>query len=280
MTAGGIESVEVLGNESLRVTMLAPQDSVPRILADPTLGILHGRGSILGRADRFLIPIPQSPPPAIEFRVEPGTDPRDALDHGADVLVTRDPALVDYVSNRPEFTSFPLPWSRTYVLLQPTGAGRISGVFGVDSVASSLARDVARTEARPAQPPFWWRGPQACLVDLSFVAPQPTAARILYSLGDEVAKSIAERIVALAETRLRATGLSDRAFAAALREQGDLGYIVALPRQVSEPCRRSQALPHGAWIQPLIDTRARAIVRKGVPPLTVEWDGTLRLVQP
>jgi hypothetical protein len=40
------------------------------------------------------------------------------------------------------------------------------------------------------------------------------------------------------------------------------------------------AFPVGARIQPLIDTRAYAIVRKGSPPLTVEWDGTVRVAEP
>jgi hypothetical protein len=39
-------------------------------------------------------------------------------------------------------------------------------------------------------------------------------------------------------------------------------------------------LPPGVRSLPLIDTRAYAIVRKGVPPLTVEWDGTLRVGGP
>jgi hypothetical protein len=27
-----------------------------------------------------------------------------------------------------------------------------------------------------------------------------------------------------------------------------------------------------------VETRAHAIVRRGVPPMTVDWDGTLRLL--
>jgi hypothetical protein len=31
---------------------------------------------------------------------------------------------------------------------------------------------------------------------------------------------------------------------------------------------------------PLIDTRASVILRRGSPDLTVDWDGTIRLVNP
>lgn len=271
----GIDSAVALDDRTLRVVLGASRDSAPRLFADPLLSVDQRVVAVHERSSRVVVPNQ----PSIEFQLVPAGDPRDALDRGVDLIVTRDPAVSEYVSARPEFATAPLPWSRTYVLLQPAGAEPINGVFGVDSVARSLARDVARTEARPAEPPFWWRGPQACLLEDSSVLPRPKVPRILYSRSDEVAKSIAERIVALAAgTRLRAAGLSDGEFAAALREEGDLGYIVALPRQVPAPCYRSQILPHGARIQPLIDTRARAIVRRGVSPLTVDWNGTIKVV--
>jgi hypothetical protein len=271
----GIDSAVALDDRTLRVALRASRDSAPRLFADPLLSVDQRVAAVHERSSRVVVPNQ----PSVEFQLIPAGDPRDALDRGVDLLVTRDPAVAEYVSARPEFATAPLPWSRTYVLLQPAGAEPINGVFGVDSVARSLARDVARTEARPAEAPFWWRGLQACLVEDSSVLPRPKVPRILYSRSDEVAKSIAERIVALAAgTRLRAAGLSDAEFAAALREEGDLGYIVALPRQVPAPCYTSQILPQGARIQPLIDTRARAIVRRGVPPLTVDWDGTIKVV--
>jgi hypothetical protein len=271
----GIDSAIALDERTLRVALRASRDSAPRLFADPLLSVDRRVVTLHERSSRVVVPNE----PSVEFQLSPAGDPRDALDRGVDLIVTRDPAVAEYVSARPEFVTSPLPWSRTYVLLQPAGAELINGVFGVDSVARSLAQDVARTEARPAEAPFWWRGPQACLVDVSFVLPQPKTPRILYPRNDDVARSLAERIVALAAgTRLRAAGLSDAEFAGALREGDDLGYIVAFPRQVPAPCYRSQALPQGAWIQPLIDTRARAIVRRGVAPLTVDWDGTLKVV--
>jgi hypothetical protein len=94
-----------------------------------------------------------------------------------------------------------------------------------------------------------------------------------------VAAALAERIVALAEkATLRAAGLSDSGFADAYRAGQHLGYVMSMPRQVAAPCHYARQLMPGATIQPLIDTRASAIVRRGSPPLTVDWDGSVHPV--
>ena len=54
--------------------------------------------------------------PGIRFLVASG-DPRDLLDAGADLLLTRDPATLDYAATLPHFQSVPLAWQRTHVLL-------------------------------------------------------------------------------------------------------------------------------------------------------------------
>ena len=98
-------------------------------------------------------------------------------------------------------------------------------------------------------------------------------------VGDAVARGLAERIVALngADPGLRVEALSDSAFAASLRAGAARGYIVALSLYRDDSCTGDLPLPSGASIRPLIDTRARAIVRRGSPALTVDWDGTPRL---
>jgi hypothetical protein len=270
----GIDSATALDDRTLRVALGTTRDSGPGLFADPLLAVEHPMTRVQIQQRRVVV----SGRPTVDFQMSPSPDPKDALDSGIDLILTRDPTVAEYVSGRSEFTSFALPWSRTYVLLQPAGADLIEGVFGVDSVPLSLIRDVVRAEARPAQAPFWWSGPQACLLDMSLVAAPPRLPRIVYPLSDAVARSIAERIVALATgKRLRAVGLPDADFTAGLHSQNDLGYIIALPREVAAPCYRSRSLPHGARIQPLIDTRARVIVRRGVPPLMVDWDGTIEI---
>ena len=112
-------------------------------------------------------------------------------------------------------------------------------------------------------------------------APMATivGGRIVYRRDDKVARGLAERIVALTRdtVQLRTAALGPAEFAAALRGQRDRGYVLDLPRQALAPCHELAALPMRSTIQPLIDTRATAIVRRGSPALTVDWDGTVRL---
>jgi hypothetical protein len=259
-----LQSAVALDDRRISVTLGGSQDSVPMMLADPAFSL---------KID------PTQRPSGLKFEIEPSMDPRDALDRGADLMVTRDPALVDYVARRPEFSAFPLPWSRTFVLVQPAAARTIDMVTG-DAERRSLARDAVSADARAAEPPFWWNEVAACPSGLAS-GPIPGSSRVAYIRGDEVARGLAERIVALAGsgTGLRAAALEPADFARGLRTGSDPAYVVALPRHTLAPCRESAAWPAGARIQPLIDTRAYAIVRKGAPPLSVEWDGTVRVVE-
>jgi hypothetical protein len=259
-----LQSAVALDGRRISVTLGGPQDSVPIMLADPAFSLAID---------------PAQRPPGVRFELQAGKDPRDALDRGADLLVTRDPALVDYVAGRPEFSALPLAWSRTYVLVQPAAARPIDMVRG-DAERRSLASDAVSADARAAEPPFWWNEVAGCPNTLA-AGPIPGSSRIAYIRGDEVAQGLAERIVALAGpgTGLRAAALERAEFAGALRAGSDPAFVVAVPRRTLAPCRESAAWPGGARIQPLIDTRAYAIVRKGAPPLSVEWDGTVRVVE-
>ena len=195
-------------------------------------------------------------------------------------MVTRDPALVDYVARRPEFVALPLPWSRTYVLLQPPSGKPLDMVTG-EADRRSLARDAVSGNARAAEPPFWWNEVAACPAGR---APGSTtkSSRVVYIHGDEVAQGLAERIVALAGagTRLRVAALNPAELASALQSGSERAYVIAVPRRTLARCREIAGWPLSASIVPLIDTRAHAIVRKGAPPLAVDWDGTVRVLQP
>jgi hypothetical protein len=257
-----LQSAVALDDRRIAVTLSRPEDSVPKILADPAFAMAID---------------PAQRPPGVKFEIQTGMDPRDALDRGGDLVVTRDPALVEYVAARPEFTAFALPWSRTYVLLQPASAEPLDIVWG-DADRRSLARDAVSTDARAAEPPFWWNVVTACPTGMAS-GPTSASSRIAYIRGDEVARGLAERIVALAGSGagLRAAALEPADFATMLRSGSDRAYVIALPRHTLVPCRESAAWPGGARIQPLIDARAYAIVRRGAPPLAVEWDGTVRV---
>jgi hypothetical protein len=250
----GIQSAIAVDPQTLRVTLDEPSDSVPRLFADPALALPRDTTTV--------------------------TNPRDALDRGADLVITADPAVRDYVAHRPEFMNFALPWSRTYVLVQPSGAASMGGVLGRDSVARSLASDVVPAEARPAVGPFWWQEQKACRSAAPAIDAAPSIPRLAYPSSDRVAAALAERIVALADKpTLRAAGLSDSGFVETYQSGRYAGYVMALPSRVAAPCYRSRRLLPGAVIVPLIDTRATAIMRRGSPPITVDWDGNVRPVE-
>jgi hypothetical protein len=253
------------------------RDTIPTVLAEPALAMLDALPSVGGPIHRFDIP-PRDGRPFIEFQLAQNGDPRDAIDRGVDLAVTRDPAVVEYVSGRPEVTTYPLPWSRTYVLLQPAGARPINRVSGVDTLRRSLAHDAVPAEARPAALPFWSDSLARCASPAPAERQAASFSRVVYPYGDEVARGLAERIVALSgDAQFRAAPLAPADFAAALRQAAERAYVVPVQRYTLNPCRETAGWPAGASIQPLIDTRATAIVRRGSPPLTVDWDGTIRV---
>lgn len=268
VTAIGVDSAFIQADGRLSVTMREPLDSGPRLFADPALAVSHQTDPAAWLISGAGLVRRHTLPGVLDFRVEPGVDQRDAFDRGADLMVTRDPELLEYAARRPEFATFPLPWNRTYVLLWPADA---------DSTPRRT-RDAVRAEARPAEPPFWWDDLAAC-AERAVPSSRPGSSRVVYVRGDNVARGLAERTVALASVGpgLRTAALEPAEFAASLRNGLDRAYVMELPRQTLTPCRDSSGWPGGATIQPLIDTRAHAIVRRGAPPLSLDWDGTLRL---
>jgi hypothetical protein len=71
-------------------------------------------------------------------------------------------------------------------------------------------------------------------------------------------------------------------FRAVLAAGRDVAYVLDLSSTEYTPCGALTELREAAsWLDvrsivPLLDTRARAIVRHDAATLTVEWDGTLR----
>ncbi|MFL5496711.1 MAG: hypothetical protein ACJ8DC_20205 [Gemmatimonadales bacterium] len=260
----GVEQFVALDPHRLAITFKATSTGLPASLADPALAL----------------PQPAHQRPVLVFRPA-GPDPRDALDRWADLLVTTDPVLLEYAVRRTEFSTLPLPWSRTYVLVVPAGHPAPRLMSGADSAGfrAALARDVVRVESRGAEPPFWWETSAAC--DSSAQPADGSAAAtggsVVYSNGDRVARDLAERVVALAGDRtLLARGAPPSELSDRVRTGSDRAYVLALPRNALVPCRERAGLPPGAVILPLVDTRSSAILRRGSPPLSVEWDGAIR----
>jgi hypothetical protein len=271
--AAGIDSASVVDDRRLRVYGAG---SVPAILAQPAFALVDGLAS-MAPLRRFSVPA-EGGRPAIVFEMAENGDPRDAIDGGIDLVVTRDPAVVEYVDGRPEFITYPLPWSLTYILLQPTGASPLTPASGADTLRRSLARDAVRAFARPAEPPFWTDKTGGCGAAVQAPRPVVPAPRVVYPRDDTVARGLAERVVALADDpQLRTAPLAETDFRVALHQASDRAYVVAIPRSTMSPCREAAAWPLGASILPLIDTRSTAIVRAGSAPLSLDWDGTLRV---
>jgi hypothetical protein len=239
--------------------------------------------------------------PPLRFLVAPG-DARDLLDAGADLLLTRDPAALDYARTLPQFQTLPLAWLRTHVLLTP-GRSRPSAPLSAPA-RQVLADDAVRGEARGALEPFWWQTVRGCDVLPSPPRGQTSPApRIVYDADDAAARDLAERFVGLVRasgptaamfldallpdrprrTYERALGLTGNAWAQAIRLGGDAGYIVSVDSRPVDPCRDLQSLIGAApWLDPetivpLIDTRLQAVVRRGRSGVSAEWDGGLVL---
>lgn len=260
------------------VQLARESDRVPAQLADPALAVSKpapdggwpiGTGRYWATrattTDREIVahgPAGDS----LVFRV--GTDGRDLLDAGVDLLITRDRALRDYAAAQPRFVTLALPWDRAYLFVTPEpGGSRFDGL-----------EEAVRGFARRAEPPFWWLNLRACQLSTGESPPAPAAntpRRIVYPRTDPAARELAGRIAAL--TRGVATPRAPADFTAALAAGRDWGYIVALPRVVADPCRSGgDLLPTwDATLTALVDTRAEAIIRTGVIRWSIDRAGVV-----
>jgi hypothetical protein len=310
-----VESIVAIDDRVLAVTPRHPRPDAPIALAHPDLAVAR---SVVGspwplgtRADRATaaseapaatssgtIVITRDAGPVLRF-VRAPADPRDLLDGGVDLLLTRDPATLDYAATLPNVRSVSLDWRRTHVLITP---GRARSAASLSAPArQALADDAVRGEARGAAEPFWWQALQDCdLEPARPAAPGTPAPRVVYDVADAAARDLAERVVGLGRVSspaasalldvllpgqsgrpgLRAAGLAEERLADAWRRGADAAYVMALDRAPIEPCTEiGAAIERAPWLDPgtivpLVDTRLRAIVRRGRSGVTVDWDGT------
>ena len=310
-----VQSIVAVGDRELAVVLERHRADAPLALAHQDLAIARRTAASLwplgtrlgwtaadeprqGRA-ASTVTLTRASLPSIRLLIAPG-DPRDLLDQDIDLLLTRDPVALDYAATLPQFQSVPLAWQQTRVLLTP-GRSRSSPSLSPEA-RQVLANDAVRGEARGAEGPFWWQ----TLSDCDVPPPPPRSQsspipRVVYDVSDAAARDLAERLVGLArasgpaarvflESLLpdrpgriyqRATGLPDEALAVARRRGADAAYVVSVDSRPVEPCRELQAMMDGApWLDPetivpLVDTRFRAIARRGRSGVTVDWDGGL-----
>lgn len=309
-----VDAATIIDDRTLTVSL---PDTSWLVLAEPALAVYQGRpglawpvGSGLYRAASDtassleaveLVPLAPSSAPRIVVRARRNGDPRDAIDAGADIVVTGDRAALSYAESRANLSTVPLPWSRVYVVAIPR-AGSTHADSSLRSIVSdaglraSLARDAVRTEARGAEPPYWWNGAAACGLASVVTTGDASGAvrrssRIVYDRGDAVARGLAERLVAV-ERGVMAAGLATADFARALRAGDERAYVLALPRASLSPCQDLAPLATAApWLvsdsglselalTPLVETRERAIVNRDRVSAEIDWDGTLRFGGP
>lgn len=299
----GIASLSVLDARTLRVELPHPEDV--GFFARPELAValpaapgewragtgpyrpVDPAGGPLRRLE--LAPLRGQPP--LELRAM-GADPRNALDAGADILVTAEPEALAYAASTGGFETVPLPWDRAWLLLLATPAGPPPP----EAALEALARDAVRVEARAAEA----SGTLAACGHAAEGAPRG-GERIVYGAGDPVAHGIAERLVALAlagersggwladaapglvrgEARPTTRSLGADAFAAALREGSGAAFVIAVPTGGACDLLRAAAA-RAPWvgataIVPLVETRRTAIVRRGIGGVVVDGAGTLLL---
>src|SRR5439155_5158663 len=91
-------------------------------------------------------PMARSGQPVVKIATGPAGGARDALDGGADVLITDDAATLDYARSATGYVDVPLEWSRTYVLLAPARDKSVIGDLRLESL-----REAVHGDARPAE---------------------------------------------------------------------------------------------------------------------------------
>jgi hypothetical protein len=267
---------------ALHLLLAVPHDSAPAALGDPRLAVVRRVPDTPWPIGTGPYRLPESDPdPATLEPVEggrpvrllaPPRDLRDAMDAGADIIVTDDPGTLAYAAQRPGYTSLPLPWNRTYALVLATAAD--SAAVVAPGFRDALARDAVRVDARAAAGAS---APPACSATPPSSPPARTTARIAYSAADATARDLAARLAALGVAGARAILPLDRdALVSSLRAGREAAYVLALPRTLA--LCQDLVVPAGGVVLRLVDTRAHALVRQGAPPLTVDWDGGLRLL--
>ena len=291
-----IADITVLGERELRATFTTPVAAAR--FADPALAIVRRNGgwpSGTGayRVDhhdaqtlRLLATSPGTAgPDTLVFRAFAGGDARAALDAGVDLLVTADPAALAYARVLRGYTVSPVSWSRTYVLATP-GAPADSVVPLAETDAARI-RESLRTETRAVTE---WNNTGCFRATSPAATATPRSRRILYATHDALARSIAERLVALAWPPSRAPQWLSSELGAAYAAQGAPGALGVDEKTLTDALRNGHALGvvaaipaggacnvlHGFRLLPLLQAREYLVQRGPAGRIVVDGDGIIR----
>ena len=304
--AAGFDSTTSAGDRVLYVYLDRPNRKVPLTLSSPAFAVAKwsagsqwplGTGPYrIEASDRGSAGVPwqtitaypvfDTQRPVIQFIGASMPDTRDLLEGKVDMMVTADPAVIEYASSRPHLSLSSLPWNKTYVLLSTSRVRELQLGGTVGSLplelSDGLARDAVRCDARGYRPKSWWDDLLTC-GEPSTIMPGPSPSprgsyitsdlrRILYDLTDPVARGLAERIVALAATdptfspetsaldsavpgltsdtpRTIAEGVTQDELDLSLQDGDDFAYIIPVPRRTANPCYEARKLINRAkWL--------------------------------
>jgi hypothetical protein len=270
-------SFQRFADPALAVTKSAPGDGWPI-----GTGQYWTTGAAGGTDALWASPVPGAGLPALKMTVAPASEARDAVDANVDLLLTSDPAALDYGRTRSQYQDAPLEWDHTYVLLAPDGSGLELSALRLESLPQAV--HVEARAARADDEKLWLLDLKRCAVAAEAASTRaPPRRRIVYEQADRDARDLAARLVGLAALGRGAVvaGLAPPAFETAFRGGAEAAYVLRVRRRTVDPCAAARDLP--AWvprgsITPLIDTRTHALVRRGLPRLSVDWDGAVRLV--
>lgn len=215
-------------------------------------------------------------------------DARDAIDAGVDVLITGDPDAVAYATTRADLTSQALPWNRTYLLVLPARAAPADRASDfaplLDTLRAELAAGAVRVEARSAPSSLGDAGLCAAPSPPGATAPPAsTPPTIVYARGDEVARAIAARLVALGAAKsgplgvlapglasrgdsLRAVAVDAAGVERALETGGAAAAVIAVSARPVQACHAATApvSPVPTDSVALVQTRERLIARRSL----------------
>ena len=161
-----VQWVDVVDDRTLVIQLSTRRIDAPVVLAHPDLAVAKRvadspfpLGTRLSRLDVARdaargvalseLTISRDNLPPLRFLVAPG-DPRDLLDAGVDLLLTRDPATLDYAATLPHFQRVPLAWQRTHIFYVRT-VNRVTFTIGGRTTGAGQRRGSGRGagSARP-----------------------------------------------------------------------------------------------------------------------------------
>ncbi len=169
---------------------------------------------------RFAVPV-ENKSGIVLASLTPEEDIRDRMEYDVEAVITRDPEIIAYANLRPEWTSMPLAWDRSYVLL--VGAQENKPLTLPRSVVEDLAQSVSGPDIREHATDKFWAATAGCEAYLkefesAISAPGPQYKQeivdhynmdtflLSYSAQDAMTRTLAERIVALSSGAIDIAG--------------------------------------------------------------------------